>query len=280
MGLTQQNIADELNISNKAVSKWEAGDCFPETAQLVALADLLDVSVDELLRGRFAGSGKSESGVKEEQKVSPEPVSSTESEKETRSLKSWQAVCIALGVALVLLGIVAMMIIVELNGETDRAGAIGVSVMFVFFAVAVFLFVYTGMSHNCTDRTEGEQKIRARRLSLGMGGSIAVLVLSLISVLLVPLEVYSPWIGTAIMFGVSALCVAVIVLCGLGVSRLDLPKLREKESPWSGVIMLTATAIFLLCGFLGNLWHPAWVVFPVGGILCGIVESVRNGLKK
>lgn len=42
----------------------------------------------------------------------------------------------------------------------------------------------------------------------------------------------------------------------------------------SGAIMLTATAMYLILGFLFDLWHPGWVVFPVGGILCGIVETL------
>lgn len=40
--------------------------------------------------------------------------------------------------------------------------------------------------------------------------------------------------------------------------------------------MLAATAIFLLLGFTRGLWHPAWVVFPIAGILCGIVDSLRK----
>ena len=41
---------------------------------------------------------------------------------------------------------------------------------------------------------------------------------------------------------------------------------------YSGVIMMIATIIFLLWGFLFDGWHIAWVVYPVGGILCGIVS--------
>lgn len=44
--------------------------------------------------------------------------------------------------------------------------------------------------------------------------------------------------------------------------------------------MMTATIAFLLCGFIGDLWHPAWVVFPIGGILCGIVEAIVRAIKK
>ena len=55
-GMTQQDIADKLGVTNKAVSKWETGEAFPETAQLVPLADMFGVTVDDLLRGRAAAS--------------------------------------------------------------------------------------------------------------------------------------------------------------------------------------------------------------------------------
>ena len=51
-GMTQQELADRLGLANRAISKWETGEAFPETAQLVPLADVFGVSVDELLRGR------------------------------------------------------------------------------------------------------------------------------------------------------------------------------------------------------------------------------------
>ena len=53
-GMTQQELAEKLNITNKAVSKWETGEAFPETSQLVPLANIFGVSVDELLRGELA----------------------------------------------------------------------------------------------------------------------------------------------------------------------------------------------------------------------------------
>ena len=51
-GMTQQEIADKLDVTNKDVSKWETGEAFPETAQLVPLSDIFGVTVDDLLRGR------------------------------------------------------------------------------------------------------------------------------------------------------------------------------------------------------------------------------------
>lgn len=47
-GLTQQELADQLGVSNKTVSRWESGS-YPDVTTLVALARALGVTVDELL---------------------------------------------------------------------------------------------------------------------------------------------------------------------------------------------------------------------------------------
>ncbi len=47
-GLSQESLADKLGVSRQAVSKWETGDAQPDYQKLVALADVLDVSMDYL----------------------------------------------------------------------------------------------------------------------------------------------------------------------------------------------------------------------------------------
>lgn len=49
MGLTQIGLAERLNYSDKAVSKWERGESLPDIAVIKELADLFGVSVDYLL---------------------------------------------------------------------------------------------------------------------------------------------------------------------------------------------------------------------------------------
>lgn len=53
-GLTQQQLADKLNLSNKTISKWESGSGSPDISNLPLLADTLGISVDELLRGELS----------------------------------------------------------------------------------------------------------------------------------------------------------------------------------------------------------------------------------
>jgi phosphoribosylformylglycinamidine cyclo-ligase len=51
-GLTQQQIAEQLNVSPQAVSKWENGTTYPNTESLVALSGILGITVDDLLNAR------------------------------------------------------------------------------------------------------------------------------------------------------------------------------------------------------------------------------------
>nr|MDE7439939.1 helix-turn-helix transcriptional regulator [Clostridia bacterium] len=56
-GLTQQELADKLNVSNKAVSRWERDECAPDITLIPALAEILGVTCDELLKGERITSG-------------------------------------------------------------------------------------------------------------------------------------------------------------------------------------------------------------------------------
>lgn len=47
--LTQKELAEKLFISDKAVSKWETGNSIPDTTLLIPLAEILEISVTELL---------------------------------------------------------------------------------------------------------------------------------------------------------------------------------------------------------------------------------------
>lgn len=50
-GLTQIQLAEKLNVSNRTVSKWENGDGFPDISLLPDIAGVLEITIDELLTG-------------------------------------------------------------------------------------------------------------------------------------------------------------------------------------------------------------------------------------
>ena len=47
--MTQEQLAEILNVTNAAVSKWERGDSFPDITMLFPIADYFGVSVDALM---------------------------------------------------------------------------------------------------------------------------------------------------------------------------------------------------------------------------------------
>lgn len=51
-GMTQKELADKLHITDKAVSKWERDISFPDTATIPKLAEILEVSVEELMSAK------------------------------------------------------------------------------------------------------------------------------------------------------------------------------------------------------------------------------------
>ena len=49
-GLTQRQLADQLSISDKTISKWETGQSYPDFQRLVLLSDYFGLTLDELVR--------------------------------------------------------------------------------------------------------------------------------------------------------------------------------------------------------------------------------------
>ena len=48
-GLSQENLADEMNVSRQAVSKWESGNVMPSLDNLIYLSKLYGVTIDSLI---------------------------------------------------------------------------------------------------------------------------------------------------------------------------------------------------------------------------------------
>jgi len=49
--LSQEDLAEKLNVSRQTVSKWELGTSYPEIDKLIFISDLFDVTTDYLLKG-------------------------------------------------------------------------------------------------------------------------------------------------------------------------------------------------------------------------------------
>lgn len=49
-GYTQEELAEKLNVSRQAVAKWESGQAYPEIMNLILISDMMNVTVDYLVR--------------------------------------------------------------------------------------------------------------------------------------------------------------------------------------------------------------------------------------
>ena len=63
-GMTQLDLAQKMGVTDKAVSKWERSLSFPDVASLPRLAEVLGVTVDELLEAKTAAQDAPSAGEK------------------------------------------------------------------------------------------------------------------------------------------------------------------------------------------------------------------------
>ena len=50
-GWTQKELAEQIGVSDKTISKWENGNSVPDTGILTSLCEVLEISVNELISG-------------------------------------------------------------------------------------------------------------------------------------------------------------------------------------------------------------------------------------
>lgn len=84
-GMTQESVAARLGISRQALSKWETGEALPSTANLIALADIYRVSVDQLV-GHQVPSGQVQNPVAAPEEVPDVQNTNTKSAKRIEPL--------------------------------------------------------------------------------------------------------------------------------------------------------------------------------------------------
>ena len=56
--LTQEELADVLNVTRQSVSRWEAGEAYPDMNKIGKLADILGTNCDYLLRNDVTSDGE------------------------------------------------------------------------------------------------------------------------------------------------------------------------------------------------------------------------------
>ena len=117
-GMSQDALAELLDVSRQSVSKWENDTAQPELSKLTIMCDLFGVSLDELARGKqpqpAAQPESQESQGSQESQASPESETSLHAAKRTKSLQR------TLGIGLLLLSAFQMTLLLVLRFQADE----------------------------------------------------------------------------------------------------------------------------------------------------------------
>lgn len=289
-GFTQESLAEALGVSRQAVSKWEAGAALPEAATLLALAELLDCSLDELMLRE----------VSEGPEKHPVPVLPPEPSETDDLLPAYDqhmtrfALLIAAGVFMILVGLGQMMAILGFFGNAVA----GVGIFLLCVAAAVFLFVWGGITHDSflksfpgfPDDARPQPDERFTRLfQFGLPLAIALIV-GAVALFVVMASFFSSkrlvLLALALFFVLLGLAVGAIVYLGILKSRytddgwqavsLEAKNHPPAVHPLSGAVMTLATVIYLALGFLFHLWHPGWLIYPLAAAVCAALNARAN----
>ncbi|MDE5946147.1 MAG: helix-turn-helix domain-containing protein [Oscillospiraceae bacterium] len=112
-GLSQEELASCLNVSRQTISKWEVGDSTPDMEKLIAISDLFEISLDELVMDKVPthiGETSTKSQIVNELK---EKVLTDENKKKAK--RGLKIVTIILGI-IVLIDVISMIVYFSLYG--------------------------------------------------------------------------------------------------------------------------------------------------------------------
>jgi len=240
--MTQKELAEKLDISDKAVSKWERGQSYPDILMLSPLSEALGVTATELLNGERSGP--------EAVNVEVSVVNALEYVGKTakNKIKLAQNILIATFSILTLLGIFVVSII-----DVATSGTFSWSLIPICACVFVWLVSFPVL-----------------KLGLkGIPGTLIVLSLTIVPFLYVldlavnrlaetePAPIFSMGSGIAIASAIFLWIVFLLV-----------KKLRTRKLVTLAVLALLASPLTLLISFLiartlEQPWLDVWTVFNV-----------------
>lgn len=149
-GMTQKQLADQLNVSDKAVSRWERDENAPDLSLIPVIAEIFGVTSDELLRGERAvpGENPERAAIRKEKQIQ---------RILDKTLTTYKIQC-AISFALAVLGLIAAMI-----GNLGFLRArVGFLCGCIFFVIAALCQVIWGiLAHSRLNQEEFEDELLA-----------------------------------------------------------------------------------------------------------------------
>ena len=267
-GYSQEQLAERLNVSRQAVSKWESDNGYPEMESLIILSDLFECTIDDLLKNDLTQHN---------------PTAKQAYDKHYSLI----AKAYTFGVVSILLGVCAYLFAEIYFSENTKSEFIGEIIFLFFVLIGVITFVYFGRkdshfknSHSeITDYyTDSQRSEFNQTYSLSIATGVGVILFAVVLQILIE-NLYNENLANGLFMVFVTIAVGIFVYFGTLKSKYDQVDLKvikqekrnKKVSIYCGIIMMIVTAIYLGCSFTTNAWHISWIVYPIGGIICGIV---------
>ena len=315
-GWSQEELAEKLGVSRQSISKWEGAQSVPDMNRILAMSDLFGVSTDYLLKDALEAERPAEIPMDRDL---DEPLRRVEMEEAHSFLQTRivAAARIALGVALCILSPIVL-ILLEAAQESgliglseEQAAGVGLVVLFLCIGAALPLFITSVMRLSKFDALEKQAldtaygvdgMVRERREQyapthtrlLVLGIVFCVLsVLPLFILLMFGFEDndFAMVCGAAALLAIVAAGVYMIVRTCVrqaGYNILlqdgDYTPARKQENrrnePISAIYWALALTIYLAWSFITMQWQTTWIVWPIAGVLYGVVEAVLRLTRK
>ena len=281
-GITQEQLAEQLEVSRQSVSKWESAASFREMDTLLRICDLYNMNLDTLLRGSAEESNISDTA-------------------QYDSFMNRFARRISFSVGAIIAA-VAVLMILNILGVHEMLSA---AFLLLVITISVVIMVASGLQEDAFRKkhpviadfyTEEEKDAFHQKfvwyIAGGVGAILFGVVLMFLSFTFLPeREPYESLIGALFMLLIAA-SVTAFVYAGMQEDKYKIWKYNRDNNPTPeakkrlnligtvcGIIMLITTAIYVTLGFTRGSWATSWWVFPVGGILCGVASVALNPYK-
>ncbi|MCC8065324.1 MAG: helix-turn-helix domain-containing protein [Clostridiales bacterium] len=205
-GMTQKELAERLNVSDKAVSRWERDESLPDLTLIPVIAELFGVTTDELLRGERNPAGEPASAARPSPRTEKQ-IAHILSDGKTKLLTRSM-----LSVGLSLAGLLGAMV---MNFGFNRA-YIGFFVGCLFYVAALLCeAVFCILAHAGTNGEDfqGEELNDFRRFLLrtakAVMGLAVVLLGATVPLIAIPYDTYQglvgiTWLAYGLLFGLLA----------------------------------------------------------------------------
>ena len=302
IGLSQEELAEKLNVSRQSVSKWEGAQSIPDINRIIMLAEIFGVTTDYLLKDdamRDSGDSVKESA---EHPRNARKLSLEEASEFLRLRKSY-APKFALGVMLCIWSPIAIILLGGLyeektiNISENAVGGIGVSVLILMIAAAVALFINSSSKLDKFKFLENEEIETAYYASSHTSFLIAGVVLCILSIM--PMFIALCFTERdVVMIAMVALLLFIVGIAVNMIVRTILIKdsydmllqnndysIRKKRSRdrlgvFVQIYWLVITAIYFIVSFFTNAWGITWIIWVIGGILAGIIKLIFENESK